>query len=193
MTSANTMLGTSVSRGENPATTYSVSAPTRVDLAGGTLDLWPLYCLFGGAKTINAAISLRARASFEILPSVTFKTEIVTSTGESYTLDEIPDLDESRSLSPSLQFPVVILGAFLRQVPVLPEKFIRIKLQTEAPLKSGLGGSSSLCVALVRGLSRTFGGYTDLGWQWKMLPWVRDVEAGFLKTATGTQDYCAAM
>ena len=32
-------------------------APTRVDLAGGTLDIWPLYLFHPGAVTINAAIS----------------------------------------------------------------------------------------------------------------------------------------
>ena len=37
------------------------SAPTRIDLAGGTLDIWPLYLFHDGAQTLNAAISLRAQ------------------------------------------------------------------------------------------------------------------------------------
>jgi len=41
------------------------SAPTRIDLAGGTLDIWPLYLFHPGAQTINAAISLRARVRVE--------------------------------------------------------------------------------------------------------------------------------
>ena len=32
-------------------------APTRVDLAGGTLDIWPLYLFHPGAVTVNAAIT----------------------------------------------------------------------------------------------------------------------------------------
>src|ERR1700674_2940033 len=36
------------------------SAPTRIDLAGGTIDIWPLYLFHDGAATLNAAISLRA-------------------------------------------------------------------------------------------------------------------------------------
>src|SRR4029077_9849148 len=32
-------------------------APTRVDLAGSTLDIWPLYLFHPGAVTINAAIT----------------------------------------------------------------------------------------------------------------------------------------
>ena len=35
-------------------------APTRVDLAGATLDIWPLYLFHPGALTVNAAISLYA-------------------------------------------------------------------------------------------------------------------------------------
>src|SRR5258708_15997283 len=35
-------------------------APTRVDFAGSTLDIWPLYLFHPGAVTLNAAISLYA-------------------------------------------------------------------------------------------------------------------------------------
>ena len=51
---------------------FKVSAPTRADLAGGTLDLWPLYCLFGEAKTINVALDLSAIANFEVTPHPDF-------------------------------------------------------------------------------------------------------------------------
>ena len=39
------------------------SAPTRVDLAGGTIDIWPLYLFHPGAATVNFATSLRAHCS----------------------------------------------------------------------------------------------------------------------------------
>ena len=32
-------------------------APTRVDFAGSTLDIWPLYLFHPGSITLNAAIS----------------------------------------------------------------------------------------------------------------------------------------
>ena len=41
------------------------SAPTRVDLAGGTIDIWPLYLFHPGATTVNFAISLRAHCRIE--------------------------------------------------------------------------------------------------------------------------------
>ena len=41
------------------------SAPTRIDLAGGTLEMWPLYLFHEGARTLNAAISLRTGLTVE--------------------------------------------------------------------------------------------------------------------------------
>ncbi len=32
--------------------------PVRIDLAGGTLDLWPIYALMPGCITVNAAVDL---------------------------------------------------------------------------------------------------------------------------------------
>src|ERR1700731_1820275 len=40
-------------------------APTRVDLAGATLDIWPLYLFHPGALTVNAAISRYASCVIE--------------------------------------------------------------------------------------------------------------------------------
>ena len=43
----------------------TTSAPTRIDLAGGTIDIWPLYLFHEGATTLNAAINLRAHVEIE--------------------------------------------------------------------------------------------------------------------------------
>ncbi len=43
-----------------------VVVPNRVDLAGGTLDIFPLYLLLPGAMTVNAAIRMASTVS--ILP-----------------------------------------------------------------------------------------------------------------------------
>jgi len=39
-----------------------VRAPVRADLAGGTLDLWPLYLFHPSARTVNVAISYYAES-----------------------------------------------------------------------------------------------------------------------------------
>src|SRR5437870_3227131 len=40
--------------------TIQASAPARIDLAGGTLDLWPLHVLHPGSCTVNVAIDRTA-------------------------------------------------------------------------------------------------------------------------------------
>ena len=39
-----------------------VRAPVRADLAGGTLDLWPIYLFHPGSRTVNVAISYYAES-----------------------------------------------------------------------------------------------------------------------------------
>src|SRR5215813_11625800 len=62
--------GDAAIRAPLPSTSYNSgvlesSAPTRIDLAGGTIDIWPLYLFHDGATTVNAAISLRAHVRIE--------------------------------------------------------------------------------------------------------------------------------
>jgi D-glycero-alpha-D-manno-heptose-7-phosphate kinase len=45
--------------------TVTASAPTRVDLAGGTIDIWPLYLFHPGAQTLNAALTIRTSVRLE--------------------------------------------------------------------------------------------------------------------------------
>ena len=40
-------------------------APARVDLAGGTVDIWPLYLFHAGAQTVNIAIRCYASCVIE--------------------------------------------------------------------------------------------------------------------------------
>src|SRR2546427_2139463 len=53
-------------------------APTRVDFAGGTLDIWPLYLFHPGAVTVNAAISLYASCVIETLPAGDNRIKLVS-------------------------------------------------------------------------------------------------------------------
>src|SRR5215472_2231073 len=53
-------------------------APTRVDLAGGTLDIWPLYLFHPGAVTLNAAISRYAHCVIETHPANDSRIKLVS-------------------------------------------------------------------------------------------------------------------
>ncbi len=172
---------------------FKVYSPTRVDLAGGTLDIWPLYCLSGEAKTINVALNLSAIAQFEVTPSTAFKIEIQSTGIETHRFEAPLDRKEIQKLPASLQFPVYVVSTYLSSKSELPPIEIHMSLRSEAPVRSGLGGSSALCVAIVRGMARVFDDFTEQGWQWQMLNWVKDCEAGFLRIPTGTQDYLASL
>src|ERR1700686_5399789 len=54
----------------NARTGYRITAraPTRIDLAGGTLDIWPLYLFHPGALTVNCAITRYATCIIETAP-----------------------------------------------------------------------------------------------------------------------------
>jgi D-glycero-alpha-D-manno-heptose-7-phosphate kinase len=171
---------------------FKVEAATRADLAGGTLDLWPLYCLTGGAKTINISLDLTQTVHFEV-QNGPFRVELRTPSGEAFFFEKVPALEDVRKLSRAVQFPVAVLAHYLSQKEDLPDRVFRVSIESKVPVGSGLGGSSSLCVALVRGMARLFNDFVDQGWQWKMLDWVKDMEAAFLRTPTGTQDYLAAL
>ena len=52
-------------------------APVRIDLAGGTLDIWPLYLALGGVVTVNAALDLPVEALVQPRPggAITLRSE----------------------------------------------------------------------------------------------------------------------
>lgn len=171
---------------------FRVLAPCRADLSGGTLDLWPLYCLIPASQTINVALDLFARVEFEVSESsrlevvIKNKTERFELTGfqTDFNVNQIPD---------SLKFPAFVVDSFLRLQSQLPRVSLQIECGSAVPVGSGLGGSSTLLIALGRGLCRVCSDFTEQGWQWRFLQWAKDTEASFLKMPTGTQDYLAAI
>ena len=82
------------------------SAPTRIDLAGGTIDIWPLYLFHPGAQTLNAAISLRARARIESRSDdrIVIRSEDTGVTVEASDWQELRDRRELRLLSLLVHF-----------------------------------------------------------------------------------------
>ncbi len=45
----------------------TVESPCRADLAGGTLDIWPLGMLHPGSVTVNAAIPVMVRLEVDLI------------------------------------------------------------------------------------------------------------------------------
>lgn len=154
------------------------SAPTRIDLAGGTLDIWPLYLFHPGAQTINAAISLRARASVE---TRTDDRIVIRSldTGVTIEAGHWRDLRDRREL---------------RLLALLCHFFeahgLTLTTSCESPAGAGIAGSSALNVAVCAALA-----------EWRrthyepeaLLQIAMNVEAQAIAVPTGVQDYRPAL
>ena len=155
----------------------SASAPTRIDLAGGTIDIWPLYLFHAGAQTLNAAISLRARAWIEPRPDE--RIELVSEDidkQENLSFDQLPD-DETLPLLAKLVHRFGAHG-------------IRLTTRGESPAGAGIAGSSALNVAVCGALASYTGQNIE---NEALLDIAKDVEAQVIKVPTGVQDYRPAL
>jgi D-glycero-alpha-D-manno-heptose-7-phosphate kinase len=156
----------------------ATSAPTRIDLAGGTLDIWPLYLFHPDAQTINAAISLRAHAVVETRPD----DRIVINSVDTGTTVEA---DDWRSLRDSGKLRLLSLLAHFFEA-----RGITLTTSSESPAGAGIAGSSALNVAVCAALAqwaRTH--YEPEG----LLQVAMNVEAQAIKVPTGLQDYRPAL
>lgn len=173
---------------------FKVKAPTRVDLSGGTLDLWPLYCLTEGASTLNLAIGVYAEVHVKFQPAKDVRIALEHPQGGKTIVTSKMRLEDVANLHGAMRFPAYLIGKYLSQKHEVSRGVnATMTWSTQAPLGSGLGGSSTLAVALVRAVSQLFGDFQEQGWQWRLMAWVRDAEAAFLRVPTGTQDYLAAL
>jgi D-glycero-alpha-D-manno-heptose-7-phosphate kinase len=154
-------------------------APARVDLAGGTLDLWPISLLEEGARTVNAAIDLEASA--RIVPR--HDSAIRLQSVDQATTESYPSLAEMR-LDGRLGF----MARLVREMP--PGGGIDLITDCAAPAGSGLGGSSALGIAAGAALARCRGEEISPG---ALLDLVQGVETQVLRVPTGVQDYHPAL
>src|SRR6202795_2358231 len=154
-------------------------APTRVDFAGGTLDIWPLYLFHPGAVTVNAAISLYASCVIETHPSGDNRIKLVSR-----------DIECEETFA---SFAALVKAKRYR-LPLLAEitKFFQpqggftLTTDSEAPAGAGIGGSSAMAVAICAALDRFTGaGKSKEDW----IHISRDAEAVVICVPTGTQDH----
>jgi D-glycero-alpha-D-manno-heptose-7-phosphate kinase len=154
------------------------SAPTRIDLAGGTIDIWPLYLFHDGASTLNAAISLRAHAQVEPRPAG--GVELVSiDTGRRAYAASWPDLNAACDL------PLLALLArhYRLENAVLTTR-------GESPAGAGIAGSSALTIAVCGALARWTGQSEAPA---DLLQVAMNVECQTIHVPTGVQDYRPAL
>ena len=168
--------------------TVQTSAPTRIDLAGGTIDIWPLYLFHDKAQTINAAINLRAHAKIETRDD----NQIVI---QSKDLNQIAEFKDETELlgSNKLRLLTLLTSWFLKNSQSnSKESKLGLTLTTscDSPTGAGLAGSSALAVAVSSALAQWTKWDCDPE---KILEIAMNIEAMVIGVPTGLQDYRPAM
>lgn len=160
----------------------SSSAPTRIDLAGGTTDIWPLYLFHDNSKTINIAIDQRAQVSIEQKSGMAI--EIISKDLDvSMRLTSIDYVDE---VEPGHPLELVIrLLEFFR-----PQGGMTVTTSCMSPAGAGLGGSSALAIALCGAFNMLVDSYYS---REELITIAKNIETKILKVPAGVQDYYPAM
>src|SRR3982751_4961021 len=156
------------------------SAPTRVDLAGGTIDIPPLFLFHEGAATVNFAVDLLARCRLEtreddkiFIQSIDREEAFETSLSK---LGELKDEPRLELLSKLVYF-------------FKPETGFNMITESEAPAGAGLAGSPTLNIACIGALNKLVGNrYAPE----KFIPIAAAVECQVIRVPTGYQDYYSA-
>lgn len=155
-----------------PVETWRV--PVRIDFAGGTLDLWPIYALLGGCVTVNAAVDLWIELE-------------VTRAGPGHRLTS-RDLGHDHAFTTWPTVPPEGLSWVWRVLAASGRPPAAVAIHSPVPQGSGLGVSSCLGVGLLGASLGLVAGEALAG----KVPLLRDLESCELQTPAGWQDYYPA-
>lgn len=155
-------------------------APTRIDLAGGTLDIWPLNLFFDSAVTVNMAISITAKAA------VTERVDgrIVLESKDQETSVEFESAGEIHH-----KHRLGLLSRIAEKFALAGRGYTAVT-ESSAPAGSGLAGSSALNIALCVAFSEATKQKLTTR---DVIEAAKDIEAAHLRIPTGLQDYGAAV
>jgi D-glycero-alpha-D-manno-heptose-7-phosphate kinase len=152
-----------------------------VDLAGGTLDLWPLYLFHPGAVTVNFAVNILTQCRISRLPDRKIKLKSIDTKVE----EEFSSFEQ---LCSTHKFKHPLAGYLARFFA--PEGGFEIETNSESPAGAGISGSSALMIATTAALARFTGKKLDRE-QIRVI--AQNVEAQLIRVPTGCQDYYPAL
>jgi D-glycero-alpha-D-manno-heptose-7-phosphate kinase len=156
-------------------------APCRVDLAGATIDLWPLYLFHPGSVTVNMAVDIQTTC------------KITPRKGRAIHLKSCDTGREDRfaSLHALLQAKKYrhALAAYLVRF-FQPKQGFLLETHSESPAGAGISGSSAMMICTSAALARFVGREIDIE-QIRII--AQNIEAQLIRVPTGCQDYYPAM
>src|SRR6478736_1081989 len=156
-------------------------APCRVDLAGGTLDIWPLYLYHDNAVTLNFAVNRYASCTLETRPD----SQIVLRSRDLDAEEVFADLE---ALQSAKRYKLPLLAYLVKFFA--PPTGINLSTDSEAPAGAGISGSSTLIIAVASALNKLTGAGYPIE---KLREIAQNVEAQIIRVPTGAQDYYPAM
>lgn len=166
----------------NPAPAEIVAqAPCRADLAGGTIDLWPLYLFHPGAVTVNFALNIQTTCRLVPLSGKQIHLRSI-DTGREEHFGSIEELTKAR------RYRLPLAAHLLRFFQ--PQQGLLIETNSESPAGAGISGSSALMIATTAALARFTGHKLSLE---DMRVLAQNVEAQIIRVPTGCQDYYPAL
>ena len=164
-----------------PPGTIVAHAPCRVDLAGGTLDLWPLYLFHPGAVTVNFAVDILTRCKITRLTDDKIRLKSLDTRVEE-GFRNFQELCSARKFKHPL---AAHLARFFA-----PDGGFEVETHSESPAGAGISGSSALMIATTAALAKYTGRKLD---REQMRVIAQNVEAQLIKVPTGCQDYYPAL
>ncbi|MGO9120164.1 MAG: hypothetical protein ACLQPD_21440 [Desulfomonilaceae bacterium] len=157
----------------------TAAAPNRVDLAGGTTDIHPLYLIMEGGCTVNVSVSIRSRTRLKTLDEQIIRiiSEDMGCSIETWPPSDLP-LDGS----------IGLICRAVRAVP--PECGIEVITHNEAPAGSGLGASSALLVTVLAVLLQLQAADYEAR---EIIQLATNIETAAIGVPTGKQDHIASV
>lgn len=160
-------------------------AACRVDLAGATLDMWPLYLFHPGSVVVNIAINVMTTC--RITPLSGGRIELASrDTGLADSFASMAELRGAKKYRHALA--AYLLRFFYPEGE--PATGLRLETHSESPAGAGISGSSSLMISTTSALARFDG--RRLGPE-KIREIAQNVEAQLIRVPTGCQDYYPAL
>lgn len=165
--------------------TVTARCPVRIDLAGGTTDIWPLPLVLSDpvAKVMIVNVALDLPATARVTPLSDTSIELISVDLKREV--RYADAAELRAALTEDNCPLPLLGLAAVHATEDPSG-LRIETEAGSPSGAGLGGSSALLVALVGALQAVR--ETELS-NTQHLRLAQNIETALLGTPTGFQDY----